>query len=129
MRTSSACPSATSQPGSCLKKAIEYARRKDVVLVAAVGNKPKDPIIGYPAAYPGVIAVGGVDQQGQHAPFSVTGPEVDITAPAVSIISTRLNGSYATRTAPAPPPRSSPEPPPSSAPPTPTYPPTKSPTD
>lgn len=85
------------QPGVGLRNAIEYARRKDVVLVAAVGNKPKDPIIGYPAAYPGVIAVGGVDQQGQHAPFSVTGPEVDITAPAVSIISTRLNGSYATR--------------------------------
>ncbi|HEY8532429.1 MAG TPA: S8 family serine peptidase, partial [Micromonospora sp.] len=79
---------------SDLRDAIEYARRKNVVLVAAVGNKPNDPIIGYPAAYPGVIAVGGVDQHGQHVSFSVTGKEVDIAAPAVDIVSTGTGGRY-----------------------------------
>src|SRR5690606_15075534 len=85
-----------SQGNYALEQAITYARRKDVVLVAAVGNRPEDTVVNYPAAYPGVIAVGGVDQQGRRASFSTTGPKVDITAPAVDIISTRPGGGYIT---------------------------------
>lgn len=74
--------------------AIEAARRADVVLVAAAGNRPDDKAVGYPAKYPGVITVGGADRRGNHADISVTGPEVDIVAPAVDIMSIDKDGKY-----------------------------------
>jgi subtilisin family serine protease len=42
--------------------------------------------VEFPAAYPGVVAVAGVDQNGNHADVSVTGPEVVLSAPAVDIV-------------------------------------------
>ncbi|MFG1881804.1 type VII secretion-associated serine protease mycosin [Micromonospora sp. NPDC049102] len=81
-------------PNSRLGSAVAAAIQADVVIVAGVGNKPRDTVVGYPAAYPGVVAVGGVDQQGNVASLSVTGPEVDVVAPAVDIYSTSINGKY-----------------------------------
>jgi type VII secretion-associated serine protease mycosin len=77
-----------------LKQAIAEAEAANVVLVAAVGNKPEDTEVGYPAAYPGVVAVGGVDRNGNHADLSVTGSEVVLSAPAVDIVAPRANGQY-----------------------------------
>ncbi|MFS8478404.1 MAG: type VII secretion-associated serine protease mycosin, partial [Micromonosporaceae bacterium] len=77
-----------------LRRAIEAAIRADVVVVAAAGNRPDDQTVPYPAAYPGVIAAAGVDQQGNHASVSVTGPEVVLAAPAVDIVSTHREGRY-----------------------------------
>ncbi|MFC7308687.1 S8 family serine peptidase [Streptomyces monticola] len=50
-------PSATMSPDQV--KAIEYARAHDVVVVAATGNEGIP--VEYPAAFPGVVAVGAVD--------------------------------------------------------------------
>ncbi|GAB3065267.1 hypothetical protein GCM10027186_16350 [Micromonospora schwarzwaldensis] len=50
--------------------------------------------MGYPASEPGVIAVGGIDRNGLHAAISVSGPEVDVVAPAVDIYSTSFGGKY-----------------------------------
>ncbi|MGW0432351.1 type VII secretion-associated serine protease mycosin [Micromonospora sp. NPDC003197] len=77
-----------------MREAIQAAQRADIVVVAAAGNRPDDKKVIYPAAYPGVIAVGGVDRNGRHAEISVTGPEVVLTAPAVDITTTgtRANG-------------------------------------
>ncbi len=41
-----------------------------------------------------MIAVGGVDRIGEHASVSVSGPEIDIAAPAVDIYSTSYDGKY-----------------------------------
>ncbi len=41
-----------------------------------------------------MIAVGGVDRNGNHAAISVTGPQIDVVAPAVDIYSTSINGTY-----------------------------------
>ena len=49
------------------------------VVVAATGNN--NGPVGYPAACPASIAVGAVTKQGLIAPYSNTGPEVDLTAP------------------------------------------------
>lgn len=38
--------------------------------------------------------MGGVSRTGSHAPVSVTGPEIDLVAPAVDIYSTSINGKY-----------------------------------
>ncbi|WP_405113777.1 type VII secretion-associated serine protease mycosin [Micromonospora sp. NBC_01405] len=77
-----------------LQQAIRTALQADIVVVAAAGNKPFDISIGYPASEEGVIAVGGVDQAGELAAVSVTGPTVDVVAPAVDIYSTSYGGKY-----------------------------------
>ncbi|WP_323136272.1 type VII secretion-associated serine protease mycosin [Micromonospora sp. NBC_01655] len=77
-----------------LQQAIRTALHADIVVVAAAGNKPFDISIGYPASEDGVIAVGGVDQNGELAAVSVTGPSVDVVAPAVDIYSTSYGGKY-----------------------------------
>jgi type VII secretion-associated serine protease mycosin len=77
-----------------LQQAVAAALMADVVVVAAAGNAPGTQIVGYPARHPGVVAVGGVDRDGDHAGISVTGPEIDVVAPAVDIYSTSINGKY-----------------------------------
>ncbi|WP_233578833.1 S8 family serine peptidase [Micromonospora sp. BL4] len=77
-----------------LQQAVTNALLADVVVVAGAGNAPGAHTVGYPARHPGVIAVGGVDRNGNHAAVSVTGPEIDVVAPAVDIYSTSINGKY-----------------------------------
>jgi type VII secretion-associated serine protease mycosin len=76
------------------ERAVHYAQAHDVVVVAAVGNRPGSKDMEYPAAYPGVVAAGGVNRDGSHAEVSVTGPEVALAAPAVEIQSTTKGGTY-----------------------------------
>ncbi|WP_435203941.1 S8 family serine peptidase [Micromonospora sp. bgisy143] len=77
-----------------LQRAIEMALAADILVVAAAGNAPRSDIVGYPARHPGVVAVGGIDRDGSHAAFSVTGSEIDVVAPAVDIYSTSIDGKY-----------------------------------
>ncbi|WP_435818581.1 S8 family serine peptidase [Micromonospora lupini] len=77
-----------------LQQALRAAHDANIVVVAAAGNWPPDTGVGFPATEEGVIAVGGVDRSGQHAAVSVTGPEVDVVAPAVDIYSTSYGGKY-----------------------------------
>ncbi|WP_435870960.1 S8 family serine peptidase [Micromonospora musae] len=86
--------SATGDADARLQRAIEAAIRADVVVVAGAGNRPQSQRVGFPAAYSGVLAVGGVDRTGNHAEVSVTGPEIDVVAPAVDIYSTSIDGKY-----------------------------------
>lgn len=81
--------SLTTVPIPELSEAVRYAQGKNVVLVAAAGNEggsqSDQPEPAYPAAYDGVIAVAGVDEQGNHVPTSSTGDYVDIAAPGFEI--------------------------------------------
>ncbi|WP_218896866.1 type VII secretion-associated serine protease mycosin [Micromonospora purpureochromogenes] len=77
-----------------LVQAIRKALVSNIVVVAAAGNRPEDSYVGYPASEPGVLAVGGVDRSGMRAAVSVTGPEIDVAAPAVDIYSTSIDGKY-----------------------------------
>ncbi|MGY0003364.1 type VII secretion-associated serine protease mycosin [Micromonospora sp. I033] len=86
--------SATAGASVRLQRAVKSALEADIVVVASVGNRPEDVRVGYPASEPGVLAVGGVRKDGSHAEISVTGPEVDIVAPAVDIYSTSYGGKY-----------------------------------
>lgn len=74
--------------------AINYAYANGVILVAAAGNDGS--AVDYPAAYDNVIAVSAMAQDQTLAYFSSRGPEVDVTAPGVSILSTYKDGLYAT---------------------------------
>jgi subtilisin family serine protease len=51
--------------------------------------------VNYPAAYPGVVAVAGTDQRGNHAPVSVTGPQIVLAAPATNIVQPYPDHKYA----------------------------------
>jgi subtilisin family serine protease len=81
-------------PSNELKQAVDAAIAAGAVIVAAVGNRPESTSVAYPAAYPGVIAAAGVDRDGNHADFSVTGPQVVLSAPAVDIVSADGRGHY-----------------------------------
>lgn len=63
-----------------VEDAIAYARSKGVTLVAAAGNDGRSSI-SFPAAYPGVIAVGALSRDGSRASYSNVGRELDLVAP------------------------------------------------
>lgn len=63
--------------------AIDHARSKGAVVIAAAGNSGGS--VGYPAANEGVIAVSAIDSEGLIAKFSSRGPQVDLGAPGVGI--------------------------------------------
>ncbi|MFJ2778884.1 type VII secretion-associated serine protease mycosin [Kitasatospora sp. NPDC087315] len=66
--------------------AIDYAVSKDVVVAAATGNSgDSGAAVEYPAAFPGVVAVGAVGEKGNLWERSTFGPETTITAPGVDV--------------------------------------------
>lgn len=68
------------------KLAIEAAERAGIIVVAASGNDGRKRV-SFPAAFPTVIAVGAVDSKPAKADFSNWGPELDVVAPGVGVIS------------------------------------------
>ncbi|WP_052707340.1 type VII secretion-associated serine protease mycosin [Streptomyces rubellomurinus] len=67
-----------------LRKAIAYAVSKDAVMVASSGNESAS-LVAYPAAFPGVVAVGAVDSTGKVWERSNSGPETTLVAPGAEI--------------------------------------------
>lgn len=64
------------------RAAVRYALAHDVLLIAPAGDNGALPrAVSYPAAYPGVIAVGATARDGQLSPFSNAGSYVALTAP------------------------------------------------
>ena len=87
----------TAAGGSAAERAaVTYALRKNVVLVAPAGDDGQGPgLVNYPAAYPGVIAVGAVARDGRLAPFSSRHSYVTLTAPGVDLMAAIPPGGYA----------------------------------
>ncbi len=75
-----------------IRMAIQKAEDQGIVVVAAAGNDGT-PRVGYPAALDTVIAVGAVDSSITRAKFSQFGPELDICAPGVEVLSSLPLGS------------------------------------
>ncbi|MFJ4848766.1 S8 family serine peptidase [Streptomyces sp. NPDC088733] len=65
-------------------EAIAYALQKNVLVVAGAGNDGSET--GYPAGYPGAVAVGGVKNDTQIWENSNYGPQLLLTAPATFIL-------------------------------------------
>jgi serine protease len=63
-----------------MQKAIDYAYRKGLVVVAAAGNDHRNAV-SFPARYRHVIGVAALDDQGQPTPYSNFGAGVDLAAP------------------------------------------------
>ncbi|MGC1512499.1 MAG: S8 family serine peptidase [Acidimicrobiales bacterium] len=77
-----------------LDEAIASARNKGSVIVAAAGNDAGATPV-YPAASPGVIAVGSSTSSDTIAPFSNTGSWVDLYAPGVGVPAPNSSGAIA----------------------------------
>ena len=77
-----------------LKAAVEAMAKAGVVLIAAAGNSGS--AVGYPAAYPGAIAIAAMDSSNKVAEFSSRGPEVALIAPGVDVKSTYMGGAFDT---------------------------------
>jgi len=76
-----------------LQNAIDYAVARGVLVIAAAGNGGVNTTY-YPAAYPGVIAVGSVDNDLTWSPFSSSGTHISLVAPGVGVYSTLPGASY-----------------------------------
>jgi hypothetical protein len=73
------------------QSAVRYAIEKGVMLVAPAGDNGSQPgQASYPAAYPGVVAVGATGRDGQLASFSSRGSYVSLTAPGVDLMAAAM---------------------------------------
>ena len=70
-----------------MRDAVAYALAKGAVVVAAMGNDGINER-SFPAAFPGVIAVGASDSRDAIADFSQWGTWISVAAPGVQILST-----------------------------------------
>jgi type VII secretion-associated serine protease mycosin len=84
------------QDSPALREAVDDALRRDVVVVAAVGNDHTEGSgpdrVPYPAAYPGVIGVGAIGPDGQRLADSPVGSFVDIVAPGGDVAAAGRGG-------------------------------------
>ncbi|MGF1427277.1 S8 family serine peptidase [Kitasatospora sp. LaBMicrA B282] len=82
-------------PDALLQKAVNYALGKNIVVVSSAGNDGQgenQPM--YPAAYPGVLSVSGIDEAGAFWAPSESGRGISIAAPAADIYSTNDQNQY-----------------------------------
>ncbi len=85
-----------------VRKALQDAYEHSVVVVAAAGNSGEQAGVSatghspysFPADYPGVLAVGAVDQQGQPADFSSHNLSVQVAAPGLEVPAQGRDGQY-----------------------------------
>ncbi len=91
----------TGDPGEAVKAAFDKAESAGILNVCSAGNNGNPPgmgdNVGYPARYESCIAVAATDDSDSRAKWSSTGPDLDISAPGVSINSTLLGGGYGTK--------------------------------
>ena len=77
-------------------RAFGYAAVNDVVVIAAAGNRGSGTVsVGAPATMPGVLTVGGVDQDGQASDSaSSQGITIGVMAPSEGLVGATPGGGY-----------------------------------
>jgi subtilisin len=80
-----------------IQRALVFARERRVAICAAAGN-PSSPTVCQPLGYPGsdplCMGIAATDQFDHKATFSACGPELDLAAPGVNILSTFPGNAY-----------------------------------
>jgi subtilisin family serine protease len=83
-----------------LHDACDAAYARGLVIASAAGNSGDGNAstneVEYPGAYDSVLAVAATNSANQVATWSSSGPQVDLAAPGVSILSTYKGGGYQT---------------------------------
>ncbi len=78
-----------------LAAAVNAIRRRGIAVVAAVGNDGPAAPPSYPASYPGVVAVTGVDDKGRALVEAGRATHVDFAAPGADIAAATPGKGYA----------------------------------
>ena len=73
-------------PNALLKSAISTAQQRGMRLVAAAGKPGANSNNGFPARYPGVIAVSAVDTRLRPSRHSIRGEHISFAAPGVGVV-------------------------------------------
>jgi len=81
-------------PNAALAAAIVAVRARGVVIVAAVGNDGPAAPPAYPASYPGVIAVTGVDGRGRVLIEAGRAAHLDFAAPGADMAAAAKGGGF-----------------------------------
>jgi subtilisin len=84
---------------NALQKMCDTAYAEGVLIIAAAGNSGPPPAgqpssVGYPARYDSVVAVSAIGSDNVIAGFSSRGPEVELCAPGVQVLSTYPVNNY-----------------------------------
>ncbi len=74
--------------------AMQYAATRGVVMVAAAGNEGCSDCVIFPASADETIAVSATDENDELASFSSTGPEIDLAAPGLDVLTTLTDDRY-----------------------------------
>lgn len=84
--------SLTGPSNAVLRRSIAAAQRRGVIFVAAVGNDGPAAPPSYPASYPGVIAVTGVDGRNRALVEAGRALHLDYAAPGADIFAANAKG-------------------------------------
>lgn len=80
-----------------LHNAIKYADELGALTIAATGNN-RGNLVAFPARFPECMGVGGTTKFDLAYNDGNYGPEMDVSAPAVNVVSLWLGGAYLART-------------------------------
>ena len=83
-------------PNLALGAAVRAVQARGIVLVAPVGNDGPAAPPAYPASYPGVVAVTGVDGLGRVLIEAGRASHLDFAAPGADLQAASLSGGFAT---------------------------------
>lgn len=75
-----------------VRRAVDQARAKGIIVAAAVGNDGPAAAPAFPASYPGVIAVTGVDRQNRVLFEAGRAAHLDYAAPGADLTAVSLDG-------------------------------------
>jgi len=78
-----------------LRREIESVEQAGILLIGAAGNDGRKGEVDFPGRYPQVVAVAACNRSDRLAPFSSTGPEVDLIAPGAGVLSLAPGGGTA----------------------------------
>jgi len=84
----------SADPTGAVQAAISLALDRDCVLVAASGNSGRLTAVNFPASFPGVIAVGSIDNVNGLSEFSATGKSLDLVAPGEGVHNDSSDGIF-----------------------------------
>lgn len=78
----------TTVRSSAMEAAVRYAEQRNVVVIAAAGNRAEGPgVRTYPAALPGVVAVGAMNNDGGRSDSASQSASVALVAPGENVVS------------------------------------------
>jgi hypothetical protein len=81
-------------PNRLVQQAIRIVQSRGTVIAAAVGNDGPAAPVQYPASYPGVIAVTGVDAGGRALPEAGKAEHLDFAAPGADMAAALPGNGY-----------------------------------